>query len=124
MKSFSEEMILRLHKHLINANGGLHGIKNYGYFKSAIETPFATFGGEELYKTIIEKISVMTFLLIQNHPMNDGNKRLGISIMLSLCVKNDINLKYSQQELIDLGLGTAKGNCDKECIEIWIKEHY
>jgi hypothetical protein len=42
-----------LHKKLINTYGGLHGVKNYKLFKSAIEIPLQTFDGEDLYKTIV-----------------------------------------------------------------------
>ncbi|GCD12635.1 type II toxin-antitoxin system death-on-curing family toxin [Clostridium tagluense] len=123
MKMFSEDKILQMHRDLINTYGGLHGIKNYNLFKSAIETPFQTFDGVELYKTGIDKISIITYLLIQSHSMNDGNKRIGVGLMLALCIKNNIKLQYTQEELIKLGLEVAKGWFSQEQIKGWIINH-
>ena len=36
-----------------------------------------TFGGTELYPSIVDKAAVLGYSLIQNHPFLDGNKRTG-----------------------------------------------
>lgn len=36
---------------------------------------------------------------------------------------NDIKLKYNQEALVNLGLGTAKGDYKQEHILQWILEH-
>ncbi|MDD2402706.1 MAG: type II toxin-antitoxin system death-on-curing family toxin, partial [Clostridia bacterium] len=61
------------------------------------------------------------FSLIQNHGFVDGNKRIGIAIMLLLMQMNDMKIKYSQKELVELGLGIADGSIDEKEIKSWIK---
>ena len=56
-------------------------------------------------------------------PRLGGNKRIGVLSMLTMLELNDINLQYSQEELVDLGLGVAQGKYKYEEILNWIKEH-
>ncbi|HOM01682.1 MAG TPA: type II toxin-antitoxin system death-on-curing family toxin [Acetivibrio sp.] len=56
-----------------------------------------------------------------NHGLIDGNKRIGVSVMLLLLRLNDIEIKYTQQELIELGLGVATGKYDEVFIKKWIQ---
>ncbi|WP_279146104.1 MULTISPECIES: type II toxin-antitoxin system death-on-curing family toxin [Clostridium] len=120
---FELDEILMLHEKLINRTGGSHGVRDIELLKSALENPFQTFAGEELYPNNISKIAVLTHSVINNHCMIDGNKRLGIALMALLCQLNGIKLGYTQEELIDLGLNIAKGNYTKENIENWIENH-
>ncbi len=55
--------------------------------------------------------------------MLDGNKRLGISLLCLLCQLNNINISYTQKDLIKLGLSIAKDESNKDDIEKWIKNH-
>jgi len=123
MKNISIDLVLNLHQKTIELHGGIYGIKNKDALISALENPFATFDGVELYPTITSKISIMTYSVINNHPMHDGNKRLGIGLMLVLLKKNNIQIKYTQKELIDLGLSIAKNECKTKDINKWIEEH-
>ena len=60
--------------------------------------------------------------LVRNHGFVDGNKRVGVSVMLILLSLNGIDIKYTQDELIELGLGLASGKLNEENILGWIKE--
>lgn len=82
-----------------------------------------TFDGKELYATVIEKSARTAFSLCENHPFNDGNKRTAILTMLVMLRLNNINLEYSQEELINLGLGIADGSIGYENIVEWIQQH-
>ena len=87
---FELDEILMLHEKLINRTGGSHGVRDIELLKSALENPFQTFAGEELYPNNISKIAVLTHSVINNHCMIDGNKRLGIALMALLCQLNGI----------------------------------
>lgn len=52
MKRLSKEQILLLHSQLIQQTGGSDGVRDYALLESAIEAPFQSFGGDELYPTI------------------------------------------------------------------------
>ena len=56
MKWLDKETILAMHDNIIKTIGGLHGIRDEGLFDSAINAPFASFGGVDLYPTLESKI--------------------------------------------------------------------
>lgn len=123
MKRISLNKVLQLHKKMIDATGGDSGIRAMGLLDSALSNAYATFDGVELYPTVEEKCASICYSILNNHPFVDGNKRIGIFIMLILLEFNDIKLKYSQTELIDLGLGIAKGLYKQDFILEWIIVH-
>ncbi|BDB03606.1 type II toxin-antitoxin system death-on-curing family toxin [Clostridium botulinum] len=123
MLVFSMEEVLTLHRKIINKTGGSHGVRDKALLKSALQNPFQTFAGMDLYKDDIEKIAVLSYSVINNHCMLDGNKRLGISLLCLLCQLNNINISYTQKELIKLGLSIAKDEFNKDDIEEWIRNH-
>lgn len=78
MKRLSKEQILMLHSQLIEEYGGSDGVRDYNLLDSALENPFQSFGGEELYPTLQAKAARLGYGLIKNHCMIDGNKYIGI----------------------------------------------
>ena len=123
MKMIGAEEILIFHKKIIKQTGGLYGVRDIGLIESALNRASVTFDGIELYKSIEDKISVITYGLIKNHGFVDGNKRIGVSTMLLLLRINDIQIHYTQNELVQLGLGIADGSLDEKEINKWIKNH-
>lgn len=123
MDSINLEQVIRYHQKLIRSTGGSKGIRNKDLIDSAINRGISTYGGEDLYKTDIDKIAAITHSLIRNHGFVDGNKRIGIAAMLLLLRINNIKINYSQQELIDLGIGIADSKVQYEDIVIWIEKH-
>ena len=67
----------------------------------------AAFGASEAYPTIEEKAAAVCCGLIGNHGFIDGNKRIGVMVLLLLLSKNGVDLRYTQGELIRLGLDAA-----------------
>lgn len=123
MKELNLDIILYIHRQTISKHGGLEGIRDIDLIRSALETPFLTFDGEDLNKTVLDKISAITYSLIKNHGFRDGNKRVGTIAMGVLCELNNIKLEFSQKELIDFGLDIASGNMAKDNIKNWIINH-
>lgn len=121
MKFIDFEELEFFHNRIIEKTGGSKGIRDKDLLESAINKPFQTFDGEDLYKDIFDKISAITFSLINNHGFIDGNKRIGVSVMLLLLKLNDIEIKYTQQDLIEFGLGVATGKYNEEFIKEWIE---
>ena len=123
MRGLSVSDIIVLHQKVIDKTGGSHGIRDLGLIESAVNRAYATFGGNDLYETVEAKIAATAYSLVSNHGFVDGNKRIGIAAMLLLLQLNGYKLQYSQQELIDLGLGLAAGNLNENDIQQWIKAH-
>ncbi|MDX9985213.1 Fic family protein [Sphaerochaeta sp.] len=51
----------------------MDGIGDYRLLDSAVQAPFQTFDGEDLYPGRMLKAAALCFGLIQNHPFIDGN---------------------------------------------------
>ena len=123
MIRFSEEKVLLLHQLMVAETGGSNELRDIGLLDSALEGIFQTFGGEELYPTKEEKGARLGYTLISNHAFVDGNKRTGMLVMLLTLRLNGRTLRYTQAELVDLGLGTADGSLGYEEILAWIISH-
>lgn len=52
MIKLTKEQILLLHTQLIETTGGSDGIRDIGLLESALESPFQSYGGEELCPSI------------------------------------------------------------------------
>lgn len=123
MKKLSKEQILMLHTQLIQQTGGSDGVRDYNLLDAALETPFQSFGGDELYPTIQAKAARLGYGLIKNHCMIDGNKRIGTHAMLVFLALNGIELKYTQKELYETILDVAAGNIEYEGLLQWVLDH-
>ena len=119
----SRKQILYLHSKLIKATGGIDGIRDEGLLDSALQTPFQVFGGEELYPSVSRKAARLCYGLIQNHAFYDGNKRIGVYVMMVFLELNGIELDCRDEELVTLGLKTASGEMKDEDIVLWILDH-
>ena len=123
MKKLSKKQILMLHTQLIQQTGGSEGVRDYNLLDSALETPFQSFGGDELYPTIQAKAARLGYGLIKNHCMIDGNKRIGTHAMLVFLALNGIELKYMQKELYETILDVAAGKIEYEDLLQWVLNH-
>ncbi len=123
MIKLTKEQVLMLHSQLIEFTGGCDGIRDKGLLDSALESPFQSFGGAELYPSIQAKAARLCYGLVKNHAMIDGNKRIGAHTMLVFLVLNGDKLTYTQKELSDLILDVADGKKEYDNILQWILEH-
>lgn len=123
MRVLTKAQIIRLHKDLIAESGGSYEIRDDGLLDSAINAPFQSFSGAELYPTILEKASRLGFGLIKNHPFVDGNKRIGTHVMIVFLALNHIELVYEDKELIDLILDIASGSKSEKHLLNWLQNH-
>ncbi len=123
MMRLSKEQVLSLHRRLIEVTGGSDGIRDEGMLDSALSNPFQSFGDEELYPSVQAKAAQLCFGIVKNHPMVDGNKRLGAHVMLVFLALNGYELFYTQQELSDTILNLAAGKIGAEDILRWVICH-
>jgi death-on-curing protein len=123
MKIISVEDVILFHEKIIQATGGLDGVRDRGVIDSALNRAQQTFDGKDLYDGVEKKIAVTCYSLVKNHGFVDGNKRIGVAVMLLLLRLNQIKVEYSQAELVELGLQSAAGEITEEVIELWIVRH-
>lgn len=123
MIKLTKEQILLLHAQLIEVTGGSEGIRDVGLLESALESPFQSYSGVELYPSIQAKAARLCYGLVKNHAMMDGNKRIGVHAMLVFLSVNGYELRYTQKELSDLILDVAADKRQYEDILRWLLEH-
>ena len=123
MIRFSREKVKLLHQLMAEATGGSVGVRDEGLLDSAIEGAFATFDGVELYPSKEEKAAKLGYSLISNHAFVDGNKRIGVYVMLSFLELNGIHIEAADEDVVSLGLGVADGSMEQKDILDWIHKH-
>ena len=123
MIRFSKDQVVLLHKLLAEAPGGSIGLRDEGLLESALDGIYATFGGKELYPTKEEKGARLGYTLISNHAFVDGNKRIGMYVMLTFLEVNGIRLNCSNEDVVEAGLGVAAGSMTYEQLLQWVIEH-
>lgn len=123
MIRFSEEKVKFLYQLMVEATGGTFGIRDENLLNSALEGIFQTFNGKYLYPSKEEKGAMLGYSLISNHAFVDGNKRIGVYVMLTFLEVNGIRIDCSDEELITLGLGLTAGEIGYEGLLDWILDH-
>ncbi len=123
MIKFSKEKVKLLHQLLWEETGGSVGLRDEGLLDSALESAFASFDGTEFYPTKEEKAARLGFALISNHAFVDGNKRIGVYVMLSFLEMNGIRLQCNDDELVHIGLSVAAGDMKYEELLQWVIDH-
>ena len=122
MITLSENQILEMHAALIERYGGTYGIRDKHLLESALNAPFQTFDGADLYPTVIEKTVRLAFGLVMNHPFVDGNKRIGALALMTTLSLNQIAFTTSKSDLIKCILDVASGRLDERDLLAWVLE--
>jgi death-on-curing protein len=123
MITFSKNQLLSLHRELMDETGGLDGLRDDGMLDSALNAPFQSFDGEDVYPSLQQKAARLCFGLVKNHPFIDGNKRMGAHAMLVFLALNGIELEYTQDELSSVILSLAAGEIGQPELLRWVVEH-
>ena len=123
MIKFSKEKVLLLHQLIAEETGGAVGLRDEALLESALENAFAGFGDEEFYPTKEEKGARLGYTLVSNHAFVDGNKRIGMYIMLTFLEVNGVRIDCTNEELVEVGLSVAAGTMEYEELRDWIIEH-
>lgn len=123
MIKFSSDKVLLLHRIMLEETGGSDGVRDIGLLDSALEAAYATFDDKELFPSKEEKAARLGVGLISNHAFVDGNKRIGMYVLLSFLELNGIYIEATNEEVIDVGLSIARGEMNYEQLLEWIKKH-
>ena len=93
-----------------------------GLADSALHAPFASFGGEEAYPTLIEQAAVLLLHLAKNHPLPDGNKRAAFLITARFLDANGLVWGLPDADLdAEMVERVAAGGAGLEQIIGWIE---
>ena len=123
MKRLTIHQVLLLHSELVHETGGEDGLRDEGLLDAALNAPFASFGGIDVYPSIQQKAARLCFGLVKNHAFIDGNKRIGAHVMLMFLALNGVELVYTQEELVQIILNIAAGSTTFDELLIWLIDH-
>ena len=123
MIKFSKDKVLLLHELMAQETGGSVGVRDEALLESALEGAFATFDGQELYPTKEETAARLGFTLVSNHAFVDGNKRIGLYVMLTFLEVNGIHVECRDEEIVRVGFALAEGSMGYEELLDWIKRN-
>lgn len=123
MRYLTVAEILSLHRSTLARTGGSVGLRDRGLLESALAQPRATFGGTDLYPSLIDKATVLGFVLIRNHPFVDGNKRVGHAALEIFLVLNGAEIRAAVDEQEQVVLAVAQGTLDRVGFLAWLEAH-
>ena len=123
MIRFSREKVLLLHQLLAEETGGAVGVRDQALLDSALESAFSGFGDKEFYPTKEEKAARLGFALVGNHAFLDGNKRIGMYVMLTFLEVNGVRMDCTNEDVVEAALGVASGKMGYEDLLAWVRAH-
>ena len=121
MIRLTTEKVLELHRLMAGATGGDPGLRDRGLLESALASACQTFDGAELYPTVEEKAARTAYALISDHAFLDGNKRIGMFVLLILLAVNGIRFHPPVAEVTRVGLAVAAGEMHYDDLFLWIR---
>jgi death on curing protein len=95
--------------------------------ESALHAPAATFGGVEFYPDLARKTAVLAARLINNHPLPDGNKRVGYLCALEFVARNGGSWTHPRDDpegddTVAMIEGVAAGQIDEDALTAWVEQ--
>lgn len=123
MRYLYPNQILFLHQKILEHSGGSPGVRDQGLLESAIYRPQATFGGEDLYPSLVSKVAALTYSLVKNHPFVDGNKRTAYEAMRLTLLLNGYDILATEQEKFNVMMRLAESHLNEDSFALWLQEH-
>lgn len=123
MVRFSKEKVLLLYQLIAQETGGEVGLRDQALLEAALAAAFAGLADREFYPTKEEKAAKLGFDLVSNHAFLDGNKRIGMYVMLTFLEANGLALEATNEEVAETGLAIASGEMQYEGLLAWVQAH-
>lgn len=108
---------------VVEQAGGDLGLRDLAVLESAVAQPRMTFGGNDLYPSLVEKAAALCLSPVKNHPFVDGNRRVGHAAMETLLILNGFAIDASTDQQEQLVLALAAGQLSREDLVAWLQSH-
>ncbi|MEO8637746.1 MAG: type II toxin-antitoxin system death-on-curing family toxin [Candidatus Taylorbacteria bacterium] len=123
IRYLTSEEVLIIHARIVDATGGLHGVRDISRIASMIERPKQQFGGEDLYPTLFLKSAVYFEVSAYHHPFVDGNKRTAIALGARFLFLNGYDLATTDENLEEFVIECVIKKNDLQVIAKWFEKH-
>lgn len=120
---FTLQDIYELHTQLEDAFVLPPGVRDENLLASAVNTPFQTFMGNDLYPSIYDKAAQLCYGLANNHPFTDGNKRTALHSMYVYLIINGFDITATHQGVENMIIDVAAGNMTNTELAHWVQEN-
>ena len=120
---FTIQDIYELHTQLENTFILSPGIRDKNLLASAVNTPFQTFMGNDLYPSIYDKAAQLCYGIANNHPFTDGNKRTALHSMYVYLIINEYDITAAQQDIENLIINVAAGRMHNTELSKWLQDN-
>ena len=120
---FTIQDIYELHTQLENTFILSPGIRDKNLLASAVNTPFQTFMGNDLYPSIYDKAAQLCYGIANNHPFTDGNKRTALHSMYVYLIINGYDIIATQQDVENLIINVAAGRMPTTELSKWLQNN-
>jgi len=120
---FTVQDIHELHTQLEDVFVLSSGVRDENLLASAVNTPFQTFMGNDLYPSIYDKAAQLCYGIANNHPFIDGNKRTALHSMYVYLIINGFDITASQQDVENLIINVAAGNMTNVELAQWLRRN-
>jgi len=99
-----------------------------GSLESCLAVPFQRFGGKSPYPTFIAKAAILFYLMIKNHPFQNGNKRVAMMTLFVFLYNNSKWIAVDEKELYNFTVWVAQSppsvkNATVAAIETFLKKY-
>ncbi|HEX2616627.1 MAG TPA: type II toxin-antitoxin system death-on-curing family toxin [Flavobacteriales bacterium] len=108
------------HEELIRRFGGATGIRDEGALDAALNRPFATFDGQDLFPTTVAKCAAMLHGIVTGHPFIDGNKRTDYVLARLILQEAGSDHHADTHERYEMIIRVATGRMDVDELQAWL----
>jgi death on curing protein len=117
------DQVYLIHKAIIGRAKTKASVRDFALLHSAVERPKATYGGQDLYPTVILKAAALLQSLCMNHPFSDGNKRTAWAATHKFLWDNGYHLKAKKDEAVEFMVAVDNEGLGLKQIAVWLKRY-
>jgi death-on-curing protein len=115
-----ETLFLELHKRVIEASGGSHGVLNQGMLESALNRPLQRAAYDDS-ADLFHFAAAYAYGIIKNHPFIDGNKRTGMLAIRAFLYRNGFDFDPEDNDGVETAVKVASSEMDESALAAWIR---
>lgn len=115
--------VFAIHEAIVKQAKTKASIRDFSLLHSAVERPYATYDGQDLYPTIFFMAGALMQSICLNHPFTDGNKRTSWLATKRFLWINGYHLKSETKEAVELMLWIDNSHPELKSISTWLKKH-
>lgn len=114
--------MLAIHDRMLEATRGLQGVRDFGLLFSLVERPKTSLMGQEMYRDIFLKASVVLEALAVYHVFLDGNKRTALTATAVFLAINGYEFNPADEPAFRFIRSVAIKKKTIKQIAVWLKK--